>query len=388
VKILLLDCNDELEKLLLEKGHKVSRGSLGFSNGQRNIPVALYEQNIIIFDPKDASFVQDEEIADKEKFFYFPRIEDLTPEIERNDLKDFFDNGGVCIVFYNSLSSKSKTELAIYNWLIDGLLPDPTNDRDIKKIMFPEDEDYIPFKSLLREFFPKLPVLRKLFKIDEYIYPQPLYKNMRGNNLGVFYRKDDGMIIALPTYEDNNSVVIHILSHVYPRIYEMSPEIPSILDIKKTQIQKDLEKQIGIKEGEIELGSKAIEDLNAKIIEENTRVESIITNDATAKVIIGYLEDMLADKNDIFHEAYKITERLISHYGGEKMVLANLGMGKEMEFIRRISNEGFRDTRHAPKLNEVIKPPTPEENKLILEYSITIVNRYIEKIIEPKNDTP
>src|SRR5207253_2096983 len=160
-------------------------------------------------------------------------------------------------------------------------------------------------------------------------------------------------------------VVAHILSHVYPRIYEISPEVPSILDIKKTQTRQKLEEEISNKEKEIEVSSKAIEDLRAKIIEENTRVENLVTNDATEKVIIGYLEDIITDKDDNFNETYKITERLFKHYGDEKAVVAELGMSKEIKFIRKISNEGFRDTRHAPKPNEIIQPPTPEENKLI-----------------------
>jgi len=381
MKILLLDCDKGLEKVLVQKGHKVSTGSLGFSGGVREIPVALYEQQVIVFNPQNVLFASGEQVDEKKGFFFFPTIKNRTPEIERSDLKDFFENGGMCIVFYNPLKMDERKEFAVYNWLIGELFPDPTTDSDIHKIMFPDDSEYKPFKSLLREFTPKLPIRRKVLKIDEWTYPRALYRNQRGDNLAVFYKKDNGMVIALPMYDDNNSVVVHILSHVYPNIFEIKPSTPSVLDIKKSNVQIQLEEGVKQKEGVIDKTIQEIDDLRGKINWEQTRIENTISSDPTAKVILGYLEDMISDKNDIFHEAYKITDRLFRHYGDEKAVILALGMKKEIEFIRKVSNEGYRDTRHAPRPNEVIKPPTPEENKLLLSYSIAIVKKYIEKLI-------
>jgi hypothetical protein len=60
------------------------------------------------------------------------------------------------------------------------------------------------------------------------------------------------MVIALPMYDDNNSVVVHILSHVYPNIFEIKPSTPSVLDIKKSNVQIQLEEGVKQKEGVID----------------------------------------------------------------------------------------------------------------------------------------
>ncbi len=381
MKILLLDCDKKLEKALLDKGYKVASGTLGFDNGKRVIPHALYEQDVIVFNPTSATFVEHREVKKENDNLYFPSIGQLTPEVRKTDMDDFFERGGVCLIFYNDLLQNRFKEWAVYRWLINTFVPSPTNDRDTENVMFPDDEEYTPFKSLLRDFKPKLPVKRKLDNTDQFTYPRTLIRNKRSDVLAAFHKYKDGMVIGLPTYDNNNEVIVHFLTHVYPRLYEITPELPSILDVKKSSKQLELEAQIAEAKKSIEESEKKIEDINASLIEETQRVERVVGSDETGRVIMGYLDDILADKNEAWFPAYKITERLFKHYGGEKEANAALGMGKEITFIRRIANEGYRDTRHAPKVNEVIKPPTPEESKQGVEYSIALVKKYLESLI-------
>ncbi|HUV42605.1 MAG TPA: hypothetical protein VMY36_01730 [Patescibacteria group bacterium] len=382
MKILLIDCDTKIEKALSAMGARVSVGTLGFESGERYIPVALYEQDIIVFNPSSVSFIEDEIVEEKEGKLYFPSIKMTGPLVTRDDMNDFFDKGGVFIVFYNPLVADIKKEMAIYEWLTNQIIAEPSNDRDLTKVMFPDDDEYIPFKSLLRDFTPKIPVERKLYYIDEKLYPRVLIKNIRNDKIAIFAKKSDGLIIALPTYEKNNDVIKHIVSYVYPQLYEIEPKLPKILDVKKSQLQLELEDERNKKQQIIDNTQKKIEDINSKIINETLRIEKLTTTDPTAVVILGYLNDILDDPKDSFHAAYKITEKLSEIYGGDNAAKTKLNINRGFNFIRRISNEAFRDTRHTPKQNEVIKPPTPEENKKLVENSIVIVRKYIEELTQ------
>lgn len=385
IKILLLDCDESLAKKLTNKGFKVSTGTMGFSDGKRNIPVALYEQNIIFYNPTNIEFALKAEKAKSEKDqgrLHIKGIINETSEvIVGEDITDFLKRSGVIVTFFNALSKDDiKTEYAVQSWIPNVPFSFPTKDRDLINTVNSDDEQEKAFYYLFKDFSPKLPTKRKSIYHSDYIYPDYFLENQRRDIIASSYKTDDGLVVVLPEFEDNNKVMLHFMDYVYLALYEIKPNLPDFLELQKTSKIKTLTDKRLVKQKLLEETKKEIININTQITEEYNRVENIVKKDPLAASLLGYLEDILDNKLNSWFSAYKITEKVFDYFGNEAEAKKALGLSKEINFIRRIANETHRDTRHAPKPGEVINPPKKEDVDKIVVFSRNIVKASIDKL--------
>ena len=212
-------------------------------------------------------------------------------------------------------------------------------------------------------------------------YPDRFLRNLRDDIIASSYKTDDGLVVVLPTFENNNEVIIHFMDYVYPAIYEVKPNLPDYLELAKIPTIKSLEDSLLEKHKQSGSIEKEIISLNTKIRDENTRLEELIRKDPTSVALLGYIDDILENRLNSWFPAYKITEKVFSFFGSEAEAKKALGLNQELNFIRKIANETHRDTRHAPKPGEVINPPKKEDVDKIIEFSRFIVKAYIINLI-------
>lgn len=383
IKILLLDCKSKVKRTLEEKGFAVSEGTLGFGDGLQNIPVALYEQNIIIFNPTDVHYASKCSYKTEGFKTIFEEISNKTPGVTISDLEDFFKRGGILVTFVRDFGfNDERKETGIYSWIPKFPLLLTSLDREIQRTIDPNNEKHIPFISLFRDFRPAFPIKKNLLFFNfDYVYPEIFLTNLRRNIIACSYVVENGLVVVLPHYDNDTELISHFICNTYFKIFEIKPDIPAYLDLKKSSLIQELEKQKAEQESAILENEKKIESINEKMTKENNRVENIIKKDETALKIMGYLDDELMDKNESWYPAYKITETLIHYYNDIEEAKTKLGASVEINYIRKIANQSNRDTRHSPKPGEAKSPPSEEEIKKILEYSIELVKKYIGTLL-------
>lgn len=386
IKILLLDCDESLVKRLAKKGFEVSSGTMGFCDGKRSIPVALYEQDIIFYNPNNIDFALKAEKAESDNnkgLFYVKGVVNETSEVVvGEDIRDFLKRSGVIVAFFNELSQNDiRTEYAVQSWIPNVPYPFPTNDRVINKTLDIENKTAKAFYYLFKDFTPKLPVKRKSVYHSEYIYPDFFLKNQRRDILASSYEVDNGLVIVLPEFKSNDDIIVHFMDYIYPALYEIKPNLPDFLELHKTSKIQLLTDERGIKKKQLEGIEKAIISKNSQIVEEYNRIEDKIRKDAIAVSLLGYLDDILDNKLNAWYPAYKITEKVFDYFGSEAEAKKALRLNEEINFIRRIANETHRDTRHAPKPGEIVNPPKKVDIDQIINFSRNIVKKYIDKLV-------
>ncbi len=381
IDILLLDCDRHIETSLKNKGFSVNSGSLGFDTGVQNIPVALYEQNIIFFNPTDVEFASEAESQEKDGSFYIPDIENVTPEIHINDIKDFLSRSGLLVIFMNELDISGKREQAIYSWIPKVPYCFSTSDTKLDIELDPEDKIEQAFRPIFRDLKIKTPVKRSSHYHRDYQYPKVFCRNKRGDILASLYTIDGGYVVLLPEFESNLDVINHIATHVYPCLFEVSPDIPDFLNLKKTTKAIVLEKKLKDEEANLKKATSSIKKIREDLVIENNMVEKILQKDQTSIKLMGYLRDMLEDKRNSWYPAYKIKEAISDVFGGEKGAKQKLGHNSKFNYIKKIANESNRDTRHPPRQGEVVNPPSEEEVEKITKYTIQLVESYFNFFI-------
>lgn len=396
IKILLLDCSTEIEAKLKSKGFKVVSGSMGITNGIRHIPEALYEQNIIFFNPQPSDFFSNNTITyDKEGQPHLSGIEDETPEIRNLDIQDFFDKGGILFAFCNPLDLKvvkanAMKEFAAFDWIPKFPIPILTKDQKLKRPENLSDQNRdIAFLSVFRDFDLRLPVKRRLGHYGEYIYTQPLLLNARGDKISSYYdfnySVENGRVVVLPEFESNDEIILHLATYVYPQLFEVKPDLPEKLNIKKSKRLEQLSNLVNEAE-QAELKTQAeLQTLRQQVIEESARVEKLIDSDETAVLIMGYLEDIYESRHASWHVSYKIAQRLYHEYGSEANAKAVLEAAKEINFIKKLTNETDKDTRHPPRKGETVNPLSEQDLETLIKASESLVEKHINYLID-KND--
>src|SRR3989344_2306195 len=322
IKILLLDCDESLVKKLAKKGFEVSTGTMGFSDGKRNIPVALYEQDIIFYNPTNIDFALKAEKVESEKDkgrFYVKGVTSDTSEvIASEDIYDFLKRSGVIVTFFNALSKDDiKTEYAIQSWIPNVPFSFPTNDRNLVNTINCDEEEEKAFFYMFKDFSPKLPTKRKSIYHSDYIYPDYFLRNKRRDVIASSYKTNDGIVVVLPEFNDNNKVMLHFMDYVYPALYEVKPNLPDFLELQKTSKIKAYLESRKTSQLLLEKTEKEIVAINTQITEEYNRMENTIKGDATAVSLLGYLDDILDNKLNSWFSAYKITERVSDYFGSE-----------------------------------------------------------------------
>ena len=397
IKILLLDCSPEIEIKLKSKGFDVTSGTTGITSGIRNIPVAFYEQNIIIFDPRPSKYLTQSSVNTRNNgTLSILGIIDGTPEVQNKDIKDFLKNGGIILSFANPLDVEANPpsahkELAVFSWIPSFPVLVQTKDREIvKSTNLINVERDIAFLSIFRDFQVKIPVLRRLKNCDDAIYPRDLLLNARGDAISSYYdvdyRLENGRVIVLPQFDSNDDVIEHFVNYVYPQLFEISPDLPKELKIKQSQRLEKLQEQLEKAESFEKKVVLDLQRLRSEIVEENLRIEKLMDGDQTARLIIGYLEDITESRQASWGLSYKIVQRLYHEFDTDKRAKEILNAAEEINFIKRITNDSERDTRHPPRLNDTINPPSEEELARIINDSKSLVEKYINYLISKDDE--
>ena len=83
---------------------------------------------------------------------------------------------------------------------------------------------------------------------------------------------------------------------------------------------------------------------------------SVISYHWPLKACYDYMQNAATADEQFVPEIYKMIETMENHLGGEANLCHKTGLVNDVKFLKRISNEGHRDERHAPK-NQT--PPQP-----------------------------
>ena len=286
------------------------------------------------------------------------------------------------VSFLNDLNLNNEKEVqALYSWIPKAPYVFLTNDSDVIKNLDPKNKIDQAFRSLFRDIPVNIPAKRITLYHREFQYPRVFLKNKRNDKLASLYEEENGYVVMLPQFKSNREAIVHICTHVYPKLFDVKQDLSTKLNFKKSKKLEDLEKQLKDEEKSLRGTTKKIEEFEEAIIVERNKSEKIIKDDSTAVKILGYFDDMLEDKTNSWFSGYKIVEAIYDQFNGESKAKEKLKLGKEFNFIKRISNESYRDTRHAPKKGEVKNPPTDEEIEKIVSYSKKIIEAYINYLI-------
>src|SRR5712664_2821017 len=108
IRILLLDCSEQLLKKVKSEGFDVEAGTIGFVNGIRNLPSQVYEKDVFIYSPLWL-------VAGWDKS---ARITDVSPEYTIEPLSARIEHGGAtCLIFVNRLTDDIHGQNAAYKWI-------------------------------------------------------------------------------------------------------------------------------------------------------------------------------------------------------------------------------------------------------------------------------
>jgi hypothetical protein len=122
--------------------------------------------------------------------------------------------------------------------------------------------------------------------------------------------------------------------------------------------------------------------MKQKLVEESRKKIQIIKSDETAILVENYFDMALQDDDSALFYLFKVIEAIHNKFGNEKEAKSKLGCNAEFNIIGKVSNESYRDIRHAPKPGEKIKEPTDEETKQCIEGARRIIIKYFHSFIK------
>ncbi len=383
ISILLLDCSDNLADLLERQGFNVSVGSMGFGEATRYLPNPLYENQIIIYNPKKIIYWQSQ-------------ITDATPEYTLQPLAEHIKRGATVLAFVNPSGVDSdfvKLQNA-YAW-IPGI-PNISPTKDHKVIAagglsnaWVEAEVYAPLIDVhelkipvgAKLSFPNLPrPLSQNYPVVNFIF------NMNKEPLAGLRRLGFGQVIILPEYKSNEDLISAFLHRVMPKLYKLDTKT-SIRDefISPPEIKAD--EEIESFQNQIKEAGMALQ--NAKEKREGLRRDKIkvIDGDPTCSQFLKYYDTSLNQPDVALFFLYKIVETIEDVLGGEREAKSKLNCAGEWNLIKKLSNETYRDIRHAPRPGEKAKEWTPDEIKKCFAAIEKIIESYFMTLfVEPRKE--
>lgn len=377
--ILLLDCHYTLVDKLKKQGFDVEFGSIGFTNGVRNLPSQIYEKDILIYNPTHMLKIGD-------KYIVANNINDLTPEYSLTHLENHIRRGATLLIFLNRIADHIAYLNEAYRWI--PFMPQIHFTKDQKPLAAPVNDYYgsehLAPLVLLEDL--KIPVMQKVIAPERTPSISPkdvvtIYYNRNSEVLGVLLRRGEGQLIILPEHKSNEDIINIFLKRVLPKIYELGAQIPLIDKFISPEERKFHEA--------IEKIENDINEFNQKLYETKEKTETAkrnkiqrIKSDDTAVLILNYYDLALQQEDVALFYVYKIIEAIENKYGAESTAKNKLGCNTEWNLIGKLSNASYADIRHAPKPGEKIKDWTPEEIKSCFEAAEKIINAYLTTLFK------
>ncbi|MGD0922814.1 MAG: hypothetical protein ABSA70_13765 [Terriglobia bacterium] len=381
LRILLLDCSENLRRRLESQGFDVESGTVGLCTGIRKLPSQVYEKDVFFYNPES---LPEDRVVKKNSF------KDLSPEYDLRHLEARIRDGAAFIGFVNRLSNSIDVQRCFYDWIpfVPGI--EFTSDKvvhDNRFSSYPQSKaNYLA--PIVTPASLSIPVMQKLAPPASQEYPPDvfwLFSNGLGNCLGVQILRGEGRVIFLPRYKSNEEVVETFLNRVATRIYTLSGK--SKLTDKFTSpaertAQADGERLQSI-EAELEAQQEAARVQLAAATRE--KVKAIEADDTATQIEVYY--DLARRNDDVaLYYLYKIVEAIENKFGGETEGIKAVGVGAEWKAVKKLANESYRDARHAPKPGDVIKKWTEAEIKKCFEDVGVVVNAYFSLLFPPTPD--
>lgn len=381
LRILLLDCSENLRRKLESQGFNVESGTVGVCTGVRKLPSQVYEKDIFFYNPAS---LPDNGVVRKDSF------KNLTPEYNLRHLEERIMYGGTLVAFVNRLSNSIEVQRSFYNWIPE--MPEIEFTSDMIVSYNPLDkypESQVGYLApIVTSENLSLPVFLRLKP------PQPqgyrhdvffLFVNALGNCLGVHILRGQGSLTFLPKYKSNEEVIEIFLHRVVPRLYRSSGK-SGLTDIFISPAEKAARAELEqLQSIEAQL-RKRQEDIRAQLAGATREKSNVISADSTARQILIYYDHARREDEVALYYLYKIVEAIENKFGGETEGINVVGAGTEWKAIKRLANESYRDARHAPKPGDVIKKWTDAEIKKCFEDVKVVVTAYFATLFPSTSD--
>ncbi|MHB8860492.1 MAG: hypothetical protein ACYC48_02025, partial [Minisyncoccota bacterium] len=359
-----------------------------YATGFRQLPSQIYEHEVIVYNPsilqvKDGTLISDDEIKDHSTDF---KLDELA--------KHVVEGGATALVFVNHLM-EGVDEARAYAWL--PWMPTPVSTRDarverdvrehwhddfLKLTFLTEHEMRLPVRfKLKRKRDDKLEDIAENRPREEWMEAVPLFTNRNREVLGVSYRLGNGHLYVLPTFENNDEVIIDFLFKTIPQIYKVETRralVDEYLSPAEQIAMETIEKLVAYKKE----AEKRIEKSREDLVKAKLEKEQVVADDETAKLILGYYDVAQRQDKVALHYLYKIIDHLEEKYGGGTEAKKVLGGNEGWNTIHKIANASYGDMRHAPKPGEVVKPWSREEISACFEAAAGIISAYLETLFE------
>jgi hypothetical protein len=385
IRILLLDCSAGLERKLKSQGFDVESGTLGYCTGIRELPSQVYEKDVFIYNPSAIAEMTLENVG----VLIAPmRIEDLTPQYSFNYLQTRIEAGATFLVFVNRLSDNIAVQQAAYKWIPFMPSIEFTSDQSVgvnefneypdskekllSPIVNPEELDF-PIRQKLR-----LPENQDRRPRDVYY----LFSNENHDPLGVVIPRGRGRLIVLPKFLSNDEAIETFLHRVVPAIYETSARtgLVEMFNSPSEQSNEHELERLRLAGQEIK---KRENDVRVQLTTATREKANIIQADDTAKQIMTYYSQARRQPDAALFYLYKIIEAIENKFGGEAVGIAKVGAGAQWKSVKRLTNESYRDARHAPKPTDIIKQWSKAEIEKCFEDTEKVVMAYFATLFPP-----
>jgi len=314
-----------------------------------------------------------------------------------NDLREFqpldghIQRGATLLLFVNHVFDDVRVLNAVYSWVPN--MPAIAATRDSKPVIMAlaQFDQYDPQETMygvaLAEVSPllkvedlKVPVRQKL--VFETAPPGlflPLIHNKQEDCLGFYLKVAGGRIIALPEFEDNDSVINDFLNRVLPRIYS-GPTRRDIVDAFNSPKQRNINEELEKLQSEKKALKDRFEDAKIRLATAEREKRQTIASDETARMVTAYYNQAIQDEERALFYLYKIVDALKNKFGGETAAKQKLDTDSEWRLIGKMANASYGDIRHAPKPADKIKEWTNDEIAKCFSAAERIISAYFSTL--------
>jgi len=259
---LLLDCDERMAKAFAEAGYEVERGTTGFVDGTRNLPIPIYNANVVVYDPPGSSRYlyygsdvcvpalrarpsrpecwaghdpkpfrialggREEEQGEKRKGYVAlseRNINNATPLMKLSDAGVAVSAGVLHICFVKRVVLTRVDASALFDWIAPDLHFHPTCDVPSKCKADPPEvwgDFFLSAPSPLVALMWYSPTVRG--REQHWILRNRAYKP---NALMV--RDGSGAIFLLPEFEDNAAAAVRLATEIWPKLRQLEGGISS-----------------------------------------------------------------------------------------------------------------------------------------------------------------
>lgn len=383
-KVLLLDCSELIEKKLRDQGYAVSAGTVGHCTGVRSFPSQVYENEVIVYDPRS---VETKDSEGTPGMVLEAQIKDLTPHYSLEPLQAHIEGGATLLIFLNKISNFIKPQDRAYRWIPFMPSMQFTSDQRIGVNNFDRYPDYqqAMLAPVVTRHDVALPVELKMQSPKVQDYPRDtffLFWNANQDPLGILLLRGHGRVIILPKCGDSDSVIETFVQRVMPQIYNLENK-SGLVDLFSSPEEAARENQLHAIVANITSLREQEARVRIKLAEATRQKTNVINADDTCKRILSYYTEAKRQPDVALFYLYKIIESIENKLGGETAGIAVVGVGTEWKAVKRLANESYRDARHAPKPTDIVKQWSDAEirkcfadtEKVILAFFTTLFPR-------------